>query len=201
MTERKPPDQTFESWIDKQVREATERGDFDNLRGAGQPIPGVGTQVDENWWLRSYLRREGIRADGMLPESLVLRRDVERIQETAAELDTEREVRAAVAELNQRVVRYVRAPTPPHVPVGPVDADTVVRRWRDERASASGAAVSRGVAADSARRAPTSSARRAGSAHAEKPSEQAQQAAEPSARHVAESSVDPKRRWWQRFRR
>ncbi|MCP2317901.1 protein of unknown function (DUF1992) [Nocardia amikacinitolerans] len=193
MTERKPPDQTFESWIDKQVREATERGEFDNLRGAGQPIPGVGTQVDENWWLRSYLRREGVRADGMLPESLVLRRDVERIQETVAELDTEREVRAEVAELNQRVVRYVRAPTPPHVPVGPVDADTVVRRWRDERASASGAAVSRGVAADSARR--------ACSAHAERPSEQAQQAAEPSARHVAESSVGPKRHWWQRFRR
>lgn len=193
MTERKPPDQTFESWIDKQVREATERGEFDNLRGAGQPIPGVGTQVDENWWLRGYLRREGVRADGMLPDSLVLRRDVERIQETVAELDTEREVRAAVAELNQRVVRYVRVPTPPHVPVGPVDADTVVRRWRDERASASGAAVSRGVAADSARR--------ASSAHAEEPSAQAQQAAGPSARHVAESSVGPKRHWWQGFRR
>ncbi|TQM32815.1 DUF1992 domain-containing protein [Nocardia bhagyanarayanae] len=194
MTERKPPDQTFESWIDKQVREATERGEFDNLRGAGRPLPGVGTQVDENWWLRSYLQREGIRADGMLPESLVLRRDVERIQETVAELDTEREVRAAIAELNQRVVRYVRVPTPPHVPVGPVDADTVVRRWRDERASASGAALSRRGATESTRRAPepapTSSAQSF-----------AKQAAETSGRGVEESSTGPKRRWWQRFRR
>ncbi|WP_431955675.1 DUF1992 domain-containing protein [Nocardia lijiangensis] len=138
MTERKPPDLTFESWIDKQVREATERGEFDNLRGTGRPIPGAGTPVDENWWLRGYLRREGVRADGMLPESLVLRRDVERIQETVADLDAERQVRAAVAELNQRVVHYLRVPTPPHVPVGPVDADAVVARWRADHTPASG---------------------------------------------------------------
>ncbi|WP_067834303.1 DUF1992 domain-containing protein [Nocardia lijiangensis] len=138
MTERKPPDLTFESWIDKQVREATERGEFDNLRGAGRPIPGAGTSVDENWWLRGYLRREGVRADGMLPESLVLRRDVERIQETVADLDAERQVRAAVAELNERVVHYLRVPTSPHVPVGPVDADAVVTRWRADRTLASG---------------------------------------------------------------
>ncbi|MET8776997.1 DUF1992 domain-containing protein [Nocardia sp. NPDC004654] len=193
MTERKPPDQTFESWIDKQVREATERGEFDNLHGAGQPIPGVGTQVDENWWLRSYLRREGIRADGMLPESLVLRRDVERIHQTVAELDTEPEVRAAVAELNQRVVRYVRVPTPPHVPVGPIDADTVVRRWREEKASASSGST------DSARRASATSARRATSStqRAREPSEQ--QVGSSAQGVVAESSARPKRRWWQRF--
>ncbi|WP_435593233.1 DUF1992 domain-containing protein [Nocardia sp. bgisy118] len=142
MTERKPPDLTFESWIDKQVREATERGEFDNLRGAGRPIPGAGTPVDENWWLRDYLRREGVRADGMLPDSLVLRRDVERIEETVAEFDAERQVRAAIAELNRRVVRYLRAPTPPHVPVGPVDADAVVAHWRADRAPAPGTSSS-----------------------------------------------------------
>ncbi|WP_431965881.1 DUF1992 domain-containing protein [Nocardia sp. bgisy134] len=142
MTERKPPDLTFESWIDKQVREATERGEFDNLRGAGRPIPGAGTPVDENWWLRDYLRREGVRADGMLPDSLVLRRDVERIEETVAEFDAERQVRAAIAELNRRVVRYLRAPTPPHVPVGPVDADAVVAHWRADHTLAPGTSSS-----------------------------------------------------------
>ncbi len=38
---RRPPfalPAQFESWIDKQIREAQERGDFDNLRGAGQPL-------------------------------------------------------------------------------------------------------------------------------------------------------------------
>ncbi|NEW37514.1 DUF1992 domain-containing protein [Nocardia cyriacigeorgica] len=136
MTERKPPDLTFESWIDKQVREADERGEFSQLPGAGKPIPGAGTSVEEDWWLRDYLRREGVRADGMLPESLVLRRDIEQIRETVRELDSERAVRAAVSELNQRIVRWVRTPTPPHVPIAPVDTDEVVTRWRADRAPA-----------------------------------------------------------------
>jgi hypothetical protein len=38
MTERKPPGMSFESWVDKQIREATERGEFDGLPGAGKPI-------------------------------------------------------------------------------------------------------------------------------------------------------------------
>ncbi|MFE3442827.1 DnaJ family domain-containing protein [Nocardia sp. NPDC059180] len=134
MTERKPPDLTFESWVDKQVREATERGEFEKLPGTGKPIPGAGTGVEENWWLRDYLRREGVRADGMLPESLVLRRDIEEIRETVRELDSERAVRAAVSELDQRIVRWVRTQTPPIVPIAPVDADEVVAQWRADRA-------------------------------------------------------------------
>ncbi len=39
MTERKPPGVSFETWIDKQIREAADRGEFDNLPGAGKPIP------------------------------------------------------------------------------------------------------------------------------------------------------------------
>ena len=39
MTERKPPGMSFTSWIDQQINEATERGLFDNLPGAGKPLP------------------------------------------------------------------------------------------------------------------------------------------------------------------
>ncbi|HUA42024.1 MAG TPA: DUF1992 domain-containing protein, partial [Streptosporangiaceae bacterium] len=39
MTERKPHDVTFRSWIDQQISEAEERGAFDNLPGAGKPLP------------------------------------------------------------------------------------------------------------------------------------------------------------------
>lgn len=31
----------FESWIDRQIREAQERGEFDDLPGAGEPIKGL----------------------------------------------------------------------------------------------------------------------------------------------------------------
>jgi hypothetical protein len=36
MTERKPPGVSFESWVEKQIREAADRGEFDNLPGASR---------------------------------------------------------------------------------------------------------------------------------------------------------------------
>ncbi|MEV6769582.1 DUF1992 domain-containing protein [Nocardia sp. NPDC051030] len=131
MTERKPPDLSFESWIDKQVREAHERGEFDNLPGAGQPIPPGA--ADEDWWLRGLLKREGANADALLPESIVLRRQRERIQDTVRDLPTEREVRETVAALNDRIVQWLRMPTGPAVPIGPARVEDVVHTWRAER--------------------------------------------------------------------
>ncbi|GAA5065203.1 DnaJ family domain-containing protein [Nocardia callitridis] len=134
MTERKPAGLNHESWIDKQIREATERGEFADLPGAGKPIPRDGVGDDEHWWLKNYLRKEGVGTEAMLPPSLLLRRDIERLPDTVRELDSEPAVRTTVAELNQRVVEWMRAPSGPQVPVSTVDADEVVTRWRAERA-------------------------------------------------------------------
>lgn len=135
MTERKPVGVDFESWVDRKIREATERGDFDNLAGAGEPLPGAGNpHHDENAWLRDYLRREGVSGDAMLPPSLLLRRDVERLPEAVRDAVSEQEVRETVAELNRRIVDWLRMPTGPQVPIAPVDADAVVRQWQERTA-------------------------------------------------------------------
>ncbi|WP_063053972.1 J-domain-containing protein [Nocardia arthritidis] len=131
MTERKPAKQTFESWVDKQIREATERGEFDNLAGTGKPIPGAGTAYDEDWWLRGYLRREGVGSEALLPPSLLLRRDIEHLSEDVRDSTSERQVRAAVRELNKRIVDWLRMPEGPFVPIAPVNADDIVRQWRE----------------------------------------------------------------------
>lgn len=134
MAERKPPDLDFESWVDRKIREATERGDFDNLPGQGEPLPGAGTgYVEENWWLREYLEREGVRAEGALPPSLALRREVEQLPDTVDEFTTEQEVRAAVSSLNRRIVEWLRVPQGPHVPIVPVDPDEIVEHWSNRR--------------------------------------------------------------------
>lgn len=134
MTERKPPDIGFESWVDRKIREATERGEFENLRGAGKPLPGAGNPYyDEDWWLKEYLRREGVGGEATLPASLLLRRDVERLPETVADLMSEQQVREEVSALNRRIVEWLRMPTGPHVPLSPVNADETVRRWRRRR--------------------------------------------------------------------
>ncbi|HJP74482.1 MAG TPA: DUF1992 domain-containing protein [Pseudonocardiaceae bacterium] len=130
MTERKPAGVSFESWVDAQVRAAQERGAFDNLPGTGKPIPGIDEPYDEDWWVKRKLREEEGSAELLLPTSLRLRKEIEALPETVRALAAERLVREAVAELNERIVAWLRSPTPPHVPLRRVDADEVVARWR-----------------------------------------------------------------------
>lgn len=141
MTERKPPGTSWESWVDRQIREATERGVFDDLPGAGKPLPDVDEPHDENWWVRRKLREEGLSGEALLPPALALRKEVERLPATVRDLSSEQSVRSTVRELNLRIADYLRAPTPPWVPVRPVDADAVVARWREERTRAGGQAT------------------------------------------------------------
>src|SRR5580693_10542246 len=82
MTERKPPEISFVSWIDQQINEAAERGAFDNLPGAGKPLPRGGEAADGQAWLRNYLRREGVSTEELLPVPLRLRKEVERLTGT-----------------------------------------------------------------------------------------------------------------------
>jgi len=133
VTERKPPGVSFESWIDKQIRDAAERGEFDDLPGAGKPLPGAGQPDDENWWLREYLLREGVTGETMLPTALLLRREIEDLPDTVRRLPTEDRVRASVSALNRRILDCLREPSELRVPLRTVNADAVVERWREER--------------------------------------------------------------------
>ncbi|REE72928.1 uncharacterized protein DUF1992 [Rhodococcus wratislaviensis] len=131
VTERKPPGVSFESWIDKQIRLAQERGDFDDLPGAGKPIP-AGDVDDELWWVKNYLRRENLPSDSLLPTPLQLRKEIERLPDTIRGLPSERAVRDVVAQLNLQIVAWLRVPSGPRIPVSPVDADEVVATWRQQ---------------------------------------------------------------------
>ena len=135
MTERKPPEISFTSWIDRQISEAAERGAFDDLPGAGKPLPKRADADDGQAWLRDYLRREGVSADEFLPTPLKLRKEAERLTGTIHDLRSEQEVRDAVAELNRRIIQWRRIPAGPPVFLRLVDEDMLVRKWQDGRAS------------------------------------------------------------------
>lgn len=51
----------FEPHIDRLIREAIEKGEFDDLPGEGSPIPGAGRVDDELWWVRRWVNRNRIR--------------------------------------------------------------------------------------------------------------------------------------------
>jgi hypothetical protein len=145
MTERKPPQASFTSWIDQQVADAERRGLFDDLPGAGKPLnlkPGAADGDYGQAWLRDYARREGVAAEEMLPAPLRLRREIERLTETVGEFRTEAEIREVAADLNRRIVEWRRIPVGPPIHVRLVDADDLVTRWRAARAArATGAAT------------------------------------------------------------
>lgn len=120
--------------IDRQIREATERGEFDHLPGAGKPLADNESH-DENWWLRQYMQREELPGDGFLPQSLLLRKEAAAIDLTAGRLHSERAVREHLVDLNNRIMAELRMPSSRvSFPIGPVDVEEVVRRWRLHRA-------------------------------------------------------------------
>jgi hypothetical protein len=127
MTERKPPGTSWESWIEAQIRVAQEQGAFDNLPGAGKPLPDI-DQYDPLWWVKQLTQREQL---SLLPPSLELLRKVERELATLDKLPDEATVRRRIAALNVEIARLNATVTEgPPTRLGPLDVDQVVARWR-----------------------------------------------------------------------
>jgi hypothetical protein len=130
MTERKPPGMSFESWVDAQVSRGIARGDFDDLPGAGKPLPRRPGDESAFDWVVQKARQENIDVFGMLPPGLALRKEKEDLPRRAAALPTEAAVRALVEDFNDRVRLFWRRPQdPPVVPVGLADVDELVDGW------------------------------------------------------------------------
>ena len=123
----------WESVVEAQIRQAQERGDFDGLPGLGRPIPGAGEPDDELWWVKGLIRREGLETAALLPPSLQLRKEIEDLPGKVRGLPTEAAVRAAAADLNERIAAWVRTPSGPRVPIRPVDVEAVLAGWRAGR--------------------------------------------------------------------
>lgn len=134
---RKPPGISWERWIERQIGEAIERGDFDALPGAGRPLRDLDARRDENAWIRDKLRRE--RAAPPPPPAIQIRIDVDAALASLATLQTEEEVRSLAEHLNDRI-RTVNRTTVigPPTTLGPMPVEEVVARWRRERAAADG---------------------------------------------------------------
>jgi hypothetical protein len=137
MTERKPRQQSFTSWIDQQIADAENRGVFKNLPGAGKPlnIKPTGDGDFGEAWIRDYARREGVTPAEFLPTPLKLRREIEQLTEIVGEMRSEAEVRETFGDLNRRIVEWRRIPVGPPIHVRLVNTDEMVARWRAARAA------------------------------------------------------------------
>jgi hypothetical protein len=121
----------WESWVDQQIREGQERGEFDDLPGHGKPLKGVDGTRDELWWVRDKLRRENV---SYTPPAMSLRVELEETLQKVGEAKAEEQVRTLVAAINERI-RYVNSHTisGPPTTIGVLDVEDVLRKWKAAR--------------------------------------------------------------------
>ncbi|HWU23851.1 MAG TPA: DUF1992 domain-containing protein [Nocardioides sp.] len=119
------------TWVELQIRQAIDRGEFDDLPGAGKPIEGLGAEHDPDWWVKRLIEREKVV---VLPPAVQLRKDDAALDERLDRLWSEAEVRREVESFNARVVRARLAPGdwPPLV-TQPRDVEETVAAWQERR--------------------------------------------------------------------
>jgi hypothetical protein len=134
MTERKPPGMSFETWVDHQIAQARDRGAFEDLEGAGRPLPPRVKEQTSYEWALEWARRQQADPRDMLPPGMALRREREDLADRVPALPSEAAVRALVEDFNARVEQHWRRPQdgPDAVP-GLADVDALVRLWHASR--------------------------------------------------------------------
>ena len=132
MTERKPAGKSWETWSEELIHNARETGEFDDLEGAGKPIPGITDLYDPDWWVKKLLQREKLT---VLPPALELLRKVEVGLAALWSVGSETDVRARVAALNTEIAKVnSRMVEGPPTRLASLEVDEIVSEWRARRA-------------------------------------------------------------------
>jgi Domain of unknown function (DUF1992) len=141
MTTRKPPNLSVPDWIERQIRTAEADGAFDNLPGAGKPIPDIDRPQHELAWVANYLRRENVDTADLLPPALALAKEVETLPERLVRERSEARARALVDDLNERIDQaYARPQVGPPLRVKKVKVDAAMAQWHEMQAALAAAA-------------------------------------------------------------
>ena len=113
----------FESLADRLIRESIERGEFDDLPGAGKPIAGLDKPYEPHWWLKSFIDRERSKE-----ASVATRDEIHAQLGSVWQLGSEVAVRARVEQLNAEInTLNQRAQTD----FAGFDVEDVVSAWKD----------------------------------------------------------------------
>jgi len=118
-------------FVELQIQQAMRRGDFDNLPGAGKPLPNL-HQTDPDWWIRQKIENE--RITGLGPPALTLRSENAGLDSRLDAAASESAVREILTDFNARVVtarRQLQGGPPVVTPTRDVDAE--VTAWRERR--------------------------------------------------------------------
>ncbi len=128
MSDRKPPGQSWRSWIEQHIKRAQEAGEFDDLPGKGKPLAHLQEVYDPDWWAKGLIAREKL---SLLPPALAIRRRVEQEIPRILRLRREDDVRIALGKLNAEISHTNRTVVEgPMTGTSLIDEDEFLRRWR-----------------------------------------------------------------------
>ncbi|SEA63317.1 J-domain-containing protein [Leifsonia sp. 21MFCrub1.1] len=118
--------------VETAIQQAMRRGDFDNLPGAGKPLPGLTGTHDPDWWIRRKIEREQLT--GLGPPALLLRTEDAELDAKLDRLASESSVREQLESFNRRVIEARRQlQGGPPVITRTRDVDEEIARWRQRR--------------------------------------------------------------------
>jgi hypothetical protein len=129
---RATQDDNRAAWVEIQIQQAMRNGEFDNLPGAGKPIPGIDGPYDPDWWLKRLIERERIT---VLPPALALRKEDAELDATLDRESRPAEVRRILEDFNARIIdarRQLQGGPPVITPLR--DVDEQLEAWRRRRA-------------------------------------------------------------------
>lgn len=137
--------------VETAIQQAMRRGDFDDLPGAGKPIPGLGESHDPDWWIRRKIETE--KLTGLGPPALTLRVEDVELSDRLDELPGEHDVREAVEDFNRRVIEARRQLLGGPPVVTPTrDVEIEIAAWHERRTARLAALDERADAAPARRR-------------------------------------------------
>jgi hypothetical protein len=139
------------AFVENSIQQAIRRGDFDNLPGAGRPLPDLGASHDPDWWIRRKIETE--KLTGLGPPALTLRVEHAEMAERLDALHRADDVRDAVEDFNRRVIEARRQLLGgPPVVTPTLGVEEQVAAWEQRRAARLAAAASAAPPAPRGRR-------------------------------------------------
>lgn len=119
------------AWVEIQIQRAIADGEFDNLPGAGKPIPGIDRPHDPDWWIKRLIERERI---SVLPPALALRTEDALLDDELDRVTTPEGVRSRIEDFNARIIdarRQLQGGPPVITPLRDIEHE--VEAWRRRR--------------------------------------------------------------------
>lgn len=143
----------FAAKADFEIRQATARGDFDNLKYAGKPIPGLGTTLDPDWWVKGLIEREQL--SGLAPAPFRLRKEDAELDDKLDRQYMESKAREMLEDFNRQVIDARRQLLGgPPVVTKTRDVEQEIERWRERRAARTARAAEEAVSQEETKRSP-----------------------------------------------